>query len=147
MANYSKGRFKLKNPDKYIGKNVPLWRSSWEFAVMNMLDNHPGIDKWASESIRIPYRNPFTGTITTYVPDFFVSYIDKANKRFVEVWEIKPESQSLKESVGRSRHNQIQYEINMAKWAAAKAFCEQQGMFFRIITENDLFVTNKKRKR
>lgn len=147
MPKYSKGRFQLKNPEKYIGINSPIWRSSWEHAVMQKLDTHPAIDKWASESIRIPYRNPLTGKITTYVPDFFVSYIDKNNQKFVELWEVKPEKQAFRESVGKSKVDQAQYIVNMAKWEAAREFCRQRGIHFRIITENDLFVTNSKRKR
>lgn len=147
MARYSKGRFKLKNPEKYIGTGTPMWRSSWEQAVMVTLDSHPSIEKWASESIKIPYRNPLTGKFTIYVPDFFVVYTDKTNKKFVELWEIKPEKHTLKEAAGNSKLNQAHLLVNTAKWAAARLFCEQKGINFRIITENDLFITNKRKKR
>lgn len=147
MPKYSKGKFKLKNPGKYIGLGTPTWRSSWEQAVMMTLDSHPSIEKWASESIKIPYRNPLTGKATIYVPDFFVIYTDKTNKKFVELWEIKPAKQAFKESAGNSKLNQAHLLVNNAKWTAARAFCEQKGINFRIITEDDLFVTNKKKKR
>lgn len=147
MPKYSKGRYKLKNPEKYIGINEPIWRSSWERAVMDKLDTHPSIEKWASESIKIPYRNPLTGKPTIYVPDFFVSYTDKTNKKFVELWEIKPAKQAFEEDAGNSVINRAHLLVNNAKWAAARAFCEQKGIIFRIITENDLFVTNKKKKK
>lgn len=147
MPKYSKGLFKLTNPDKYIGLNNPIWRSSWEWAVMNTLDNHPGIEKWASESIKIPYRNPLTGRSTIYVPDFFVVYTDKTNKKFSELWEIKPAKQAFKESAGNSKINQAHLLVNTAKWEAARAFCYPRGIFFRIITEEDLFITNKKKKK
>ena len=75
---FAQGRFEMKNPEKYIGKKIPLARSSWEFVFMRMLDEHRGVEKWASESIQIPYRDPFTGKYTIYVPDFFIVYNDKA---------------------------------------------------------------------
>jgi hypothetical protein len=147
MATYSRGQYKLKNPDKYIGIKTPIWRSSWEFAVMKMCDENVNIEKWASESIRIPYRNPLTGKNTIYVPDFFVSFVDKNNMKHAELWEIKPESHAVKEAVGKSKNNQAQFIINMAKWEAARAFCRQQGIAFRIITEHDLFYSTKKKKK
>ena len=58
---FAQGKFEMKNPQKYIGTSAPLARSSWEFVFMKMLDEHQGVQNWASESIKIPYRNPFTG--------------------------------------------------------------------------------------
>ena len=43
---------------------------------MRFCDEHPGVTQWASEAIKIPYRNPLTGKNTIYVPDFFISYSD-----------------------------------------------------------------------
>ena len=97
----------MKNPDKYIGGKTPLYRSSWEFAFMRFCDESPSIQKWASESIRIPYRHPFTGKFTIYVPDFFIAYADKNGKQHAEVIEIKPENQTLLEKA-KSKQNQGQ---------------------------------------
>ena len=143
---FAQGRFEMKNPEKYIGKKIPLARSSWEFVFMRMLDEHQGVEKWASESIQIPYRDPFTGKYTIYVPDFFIVYNDKAGGKHAEVVEVKPESQTILEKVGKSRYNQEQYVKNMAKWEAAAAWCKQQGIKFRIVNENDIFHTGSKRR-
>ena len=129
---FAQGRFEMKNPDKYVGKKIPLARSSWEFVFMRMLDEHQGVEKWASESIQIPYRDPFTGKYTIYVPDFFIVYNDKTGGKHAEVVEVKPESQTILEKVGKSRYNQEQYVKNMAKWEAAGAWCKQQGLKFRV---------------
>jgi hypothetical protein len=136
---FAQGRFEMKNPAKYVGKKMPLARSSWEFVFMRMLDEHPGVQSWASESIQIPYRDPLTGKSTIYVPDFFVVYVDKNQSKHAEVVEVKPLSQTKLESVGKSRYNQEQYVKNLAKWEAAGAWCKQQGIKFRILSENDLF--------
>ena len=143
---FAQGRFEMKNPDKYVGKKIPLARSSWEFVFMRMLDEHQGVEKWASESIQIPYRDPFTGKYTIYVPDFFIVYNDKSGGKHAEVVEVKPLSQTQLESVGKSRYNQEQYVKNMAKWEAANAWCKQQNIKFRVINETDIFHQGTKRR-
>jgi hypothetical protein len=146
MAKFAQGRFEMKNTDKYVGKKAPLARSSWEFIFMKMLDEHPGVQNWASESIQIPYRCPLTGKYTIYVPDFFITYVDKNGTKHAEVVEVKPESQTVLEKVGKSRYNQEQYVKNMAKWEAASAWCKQQGVKFRIVNEGDIFHQGTKRR-
>lgn len=146
MAKFAQGKFEMKNPDKYVGKKTPLARSSWEFVFMRMLDEHPGVQSWASESIQIPYRDPLTGRNTIYVPDFFIVYVDKNQSKHAEVVEVKPASQTLREAVGKSRYNQEQYVKNLAKWEAANAWCKQQGIRFRVVNESDIFHTGSKRR-
>lgn len=143
---FSSGTFHPKNPKKYIGRGSIRWRSSWEYSVMLMLDGNDAIVNWASESIKIPYRDPLTGKPTVYVPDFLVMYIDNNKQKHVEVWEIKPANQTFKESVGKNPYNQAQWVKNMVKWEAAKNWCKQNGMVFKILTEKDLF-HNPKGKR
>jgi hypothetical protein len=146
MGKFAQGRFEMKNPDKYIGKKTPLARSSWEFVFMRMLDEHPGVQNWASESVQIPYRDPLSGRSTIYVPDFFIVYVDKDKKKHAELVEVKPASQTIREQVGKSAYNQEQYIKNMAKWEAATAWCKQQGIKFRIVNEGDIFHQGSKRK-
>lgn len=139
MSRFAQGKFNLKFPQKYIGTRSPTYRSSWEFAFMRFCDENPSIENWASESIRIPYRHPLTGKYTIYVPDFFISYADKGGRKRVELIEVKPANQTLKEKTGRSRANQAHWIINQAKWEAARAWCKQKNIFFRVITEADIF--------
>lgn len=146
MVKFAQGRFEMKNPDKYVGKKTPLARSSWEFIFMRMLDEHEGVQNWASESIQIPYRDPLTGKQTIYVPDFFIVYVDKDKKKHAEVVEVKPSNHTLLEKVGKSRYNQEQYVKNMAKWEAANKWCKQQGIRFRVVSEDEIFHQGGKRK-
>jgi hypothetical protein len=146
MGKFAQGRFEMKNPDKYVGKKTPLARSSWEFVFMRMLDEHPGVQSWASESIQIPYRDPLSGRQTIYVPDFFVVYVDKDKKKHAELVEVKPASQTIREQVGKSIYNQEQYIKNLAKWEAATAWCKQQGIKFRVVNEGDIFHQGSKRR-
>lgn len=140
---FSQGTYALKNPEKYMGLGNPRYRSSWEFAVMKMCDENSAIHQWASESVKIPYRDPLTGKATVYVPDFLVVFEDKKRQRRTELWEIKPVNQTLREEVGKNKYNQAQYVKNMVKWQAASNWCKQNGVHFRIITERDLFHTGK----
>lgn len=146
MAKFAQGRFEVKNPDKYVGKKMPMARSSWEFVFMKMLDEHPSVQSWASESVQIPYRDPLTGKHTIYVPDFFVVYVDKNGSKHAELVEVRPSNQTFIEAVGKSQYNQQQYVKNMAKWEAAQAFCKQQGIRFRVVNEGDIFHQGTKRK-
>jgi hypothetical protein len=145
MSRFAQGKYNLQNPDKYVGNRTPTYRSSWEFAFMRFCDNHPNVNKWASEAIKIPYRNPFTGKYTIYVPDFFISYVDANGKSHAEVIEVKPLNHTIKEKLGRSKSNQAHYVLNQAKWEAARAWCKQQNITFRIVSEEDIFHQGKKR--
>jgi hypothetical protein len=106
---------------------------------MNFCDTNLAVQKWASEAIQIPYKDPLTNRQTVYVPDFFIQYVDKFNKVSTELIEIKPSSQQILERVGKNKYNQAQYVKNQAKWAAAGLWCKQQGIRFRILNENDIF--------
>lgn len=146
MPKFAQGKFTMKNPDKYVGVKTPTARSSWEFVFMRMLDEHPGVESWASESVQIPYRDPFTGKHTIYVPDFVVVYRDKNGRKHAEVVEVKPANQTLRENVGNSRYNKEQYVKNLAKWEAATVWCKQKGLKFRVVNENEIFHTGSKKR-
>jgi TnsA endonuclease N terminal len=144
---FAKGKYNIVNTGKYVGTKIPYYRSSWEWNFMNMCDTNPAIQKWASEAITIPYRDPLTNRNTIYLPDFFIQYVDKQNHIHNEVIEIKPASQHILERVGKNKYNQAQFIKNQAKWAAANAYCKQNGLVFRVINEDDIFHNgNKQRK-
>lgn len=144
-SHYSQGQYVVQNPSKFVGSKMPFARSSWETAFMRFCDNHPNIVKWASENVKIPYRHPLTGKITNYVPDFMVQYIDKNGKTLVELIEIKPKSQTIIENA-KGRGDKIATTINAAKWTAANEWAKAKGMHFKVITEDQIFRNNKKRK-
>jgi hypothetical protein len=142
---FSQGIYKVKNPEKYIGTSSPRYRSSWELTFMNFCDNNPSIHQWASESVKIPYKDPLTGKNTIYVPDFLIVYLDKNHSKHAELIEIKPANQTVLEKVGKNPYNQAQYVKNMAKWAAASNWCKNQGLKFRVINEQDIYFGGKKK--
>lgn len=138
-SKFARGKFVMTKPGKYVGTKMPTYRSSWEWSFMRFCDTNDSVQKWASEAISIPYRDPLTNRNTIYVPDFFIQYVDKKGKMIVELIEIKPASQTILERVGKNKYNQAQFVKNQAKWAAATMWCRQQGIKFRILNENDLF--------
>ena len=144
MGKYAQGKFQIQNPDKYVGKGEPTYRSSWEFAFMQFCDNNPAVVQWASEAIHVNYRNPFTGKNTIYVPDFLIIYMDKNGKRHGEVVEIKPSKETTMEAA-KSQRDKAAVALNMFKWEAARKFCAAQGLRFRIVNEQDIFYGSKKR--
>ena len=74
-------------------------------------------------------------------------YKDSQGGNHAEMVEIKPAKQTLGEA--KTQMDKAQAVVNHAKWESAKAWCKQQGMGFRVITEHQIFnkpVRSKKRK-
>lgn len=138
MSKFAQGAYIVKNPQKYVGKGTPRYRSGWEHAFMRFCDNNEHILQWASESISIPYRNPITGKQSTYVPDFLITYRTRNNTMIAEVIEIKPKKQSVVESKMKANERAV-VAVNYAKWDAATKWCKKQGLLFRVVTEDQLF--------
>jgi hypothetical protein len=143
MGKFASGKYTIKNPEKYIGKRVPTYRSSWEFTFCSFCDNNPAVINWASEAIQIPYFNPVSGKQTVYVPDFVVVYMDKNQRKHTELVEIKPSKETTMESA-RSYRDKLSVAINLAKWAAADSWCRANNMRFRVVTEYDIFKNTKR---
>lgn len=138
MASYVQGQYKPVNPSKYVGTYPIYFRSSWEHKVMVMFDTNPNIISWASESLKIPYVNPFTGKYTVYVPDFVVTYVDAKGSQKAEIIEVKPAKETFLEQA-KSQRAKAAVALNTYKWAAAQAFANHHGMTFRVMNENNIF--------
>ena len=100
--------------------------------------------RFAQGKFSLKNAEKYIGTKTpTYRSSWEFAFMN--GKQRVELIEVKPENQTIKEKVGRSRHNQAHWIVNQAKWEAARAYCKQKGIFFRIVTENDIFHNGKRR--
>jgi hypothetical protein len=145
------GRFRPQNPEKYKGDPTKIfWRSSWELKVMRRLDQHPDVIQWQSEEISIPYLNPVKGKTSRYYPDFVVKKRVGDNKYQMIMIEVKPKKQTIppnpanrnKTPTGRVSRKYLNeaatYEINKAKWKAAKRFCSERGWIFQLMTEEEI---------
>ena len=143
MSKYASGKYQVKNPEKYMGKRLPSYRSSWEFTFMSFCDNNPAVINWVSEGVKIPYFNPVSGKQTVYVPDFIVVYVDANQRQHTELVEIKPSKEATMESA-KSYRDKLMVAMNMAKWAAADSWARSNGMRFRVVTEFDIFKNQKR---
>jgi len=135
----AKGIFHPRNPEKYLGDiNKIRFLSSWERVFMEFCDKNPNVLQWGSEEFKIPYWNPVKNARANYIPDFIVKYKDKSGHVVTEVIEIKPKKQTV---IGKkvSTYDKVQLVINHAKWVAAKAYCDQHNVKFRVLTEDELF--------
>jgi hypothetical protein len=144
-GKYNQGRFHPQNPKKYKGdyRNI-IYRSSWEVKFMRYCDQNDNIIEWGSEEFFIPYLDPTTNKVRRYFPDFFIKVKDNSGKIKSYVIEVKPKKQTLppKETPKKRKKTFISevmtYEKNLAKWKAAKEFCDDRKIEFKIITEDDL---------
>jgi len=141
---YIQGRYQLKNPSKYRGdpSNV-IYRSSWELRVQKYLDDHPSVIWWSSEEIIIPYRDPVTGKVRRYYPDFLTKIKKSDSTSKTLLIEIKPQYQvdgpKVQKRKTKKYINEVYtYAVNQAKWKAAKEYCDDRLWEFTVITENDL---------
>lgn len=135
---FHQGFYKVKNEQKYVGNRSPRYRSGWELTFMRMCDNHPSVIQWASEPVRIPYKHPFTGKMSVYVPDFMMVYVNKKGKKIAEMVEIKPKKQTTLESI-KSQQDKVNYLVNRAKWLAAGEWAKRKGIRFRVLNEDSIY--------
>ena len=112
---------------------------------MNYCDLNENILEWASEEFWIPYLDPTTNRVRRYFPDFFIKYKDKDSNIRRSVIEVKPMRETLrtkgKPKVNRRKtmiNESMTYVKNQAKWKAAREFCEDRKLEFKIMTEKEL---------
>lgn len=131
-----KGKFKIKNTEKYQGDPTNIiYRSLWERKFMNFCDNNSNIIKWSSEEIAIPYISPIDNKIHKYYVDFWIKIINK-NKNIEEyLIEIKPLNKCI---VPKNKKHINEWEINKAKWKSAYLFAKEKNIKFKILTETHL---------
>lgn len=144
-GRYHQGRFHPRNPDKYKGdsRNI-VYRSSWELKFMRYCDRKDNILEWGSEEFFIPYFDPTTNKVRRYFPDFIVKIKESSGVIKKYLIEVKPKRQTLepKQSKGKRKKTYINevltYSKNVAKWKAAKEWCDDRRIEFKIITEDEL---------
>lgn len=146
-ARTRQGYYDVINEEKYRGAKTIIYRSSWEKQFFKICDMNSRVIEWASEPLKIPYFNPIKKKQAIYIPDVLMNLkTDKGN--VVYLIEIKPTG-DLKKPPPVKSHKKASYKtydkrarrlavyaINMAKFAAAKKFCDKRGWKFLVLTEN-----------
>ena len=145
MRKRYKGKYKVKNSEKYIGdsSNV-IYRSLMELNFMKWCERSEKVLKWNSEEVVIPYISPMDKKRHRYFPDFLI----QTNKGWtlIEVKPLvqtKPPKKILIEKVTLKKKRRYvkavkTWLVNEAKWNAAKKVCEVNGWKFELMTEKQL---------
>ena len=139
MGESIKSKYKPSFPKKYKGNadNI-ICRSSWERKFCRYCDLNENILEWGSEEFWIPYISPVDRRVHKYFPDFIIKVKENTGHIKTYVVEVKPKRQT------KSYLYECQmYAVNQAKWIAAKEFCLDNGVEFKIITENELGIKYK----
>ena len=140
MAKSYRGLFRPTNPKKYVGNTKQIvYRSLLERRFMRYCDLNQDILYWASEELPVRYYNPLDKKYHRYFPDFVVKTVN--NDKYMI--EIKPSRQVVKPKPPKKKtksymRESFEYIKNQAKWQAAKSYCDDNGMQFKLITEKDL---------
>lgn len=140
---YKQGYYKPINPEKYIGKEPPIYRSGLELKFFIFCDKNENVTKWASEPFPIPYFDTIQKKWRKYYVDNFVEIKEGTNiKRYLI--EIKPFKQTKEPESKRGKqkknllYEQMMWKNNCDKWNFCKDFAKKNGLEFIIITEKDL---------
>lgn len=139
-----KGKFRPINYKKYKGDPTNIiYRSLWELRFMKWCDTNDNILEWKSEEFWIPYRSPLDNRIHRYFPDFYVKVKESNGSVKQYVIEVKPLRQVKEPKVQKRKTQKYitevkEYAKNQAKWEAAREFCKDRMMEFKIITEKEL---------
>ena len=140
------GRYRPSNITKYRGdyRNI-IYRSSWEKIFMRYCDKNDNIIEWGSEEVIIPYRSPLDNRLHRYFPDFYIKVKDLSGAPKKYIIEIKPKRQCTEPKIQKTKSRKyvrevMEYAKNQAKWDAAKDWCADRRMEFKVLTEDDLGV-------
>ncbi len=140
MKKSYKGIYKPEYPKKYVGNaNMIVYRSLLERRFMRYCDLNPAITNWASEELPIRYYNPLDKKYHRYFPDFIIK-TDKDKKYMIEIKPLRQTTQpkTPKRKTKAYMKESYMYVKNKAKWTAAKSYCEDNNMEFKLITEKQL---------
>lgn len=144
MAESIKSIYKPSYPEKYQGDaNNIICRSSWERRFCYWCDHNQNIISWASEEFFIEYVSPVDNRVHKYFPDYLIKVKESTGRIKTYVIEVKPKKQTVppkqKSRVTKSYlHECKTYAVNQAKWAAAKEWCADRMLEFKVITEQEL---------
>lgn len=140
-GHFHQGIFEPQNKKKYLCKRkYAYFRSGWEREFMKYLDESKHVKGWCSECVRIPYVH--NGRKTLYYPDFLV-VMNSGITKLIEVKPLrqtKPPRKDKRKKVSTLLEETETYRRNLAKWNAAKKFCEARNWEFQILTEKTLTI-------
>jgi len=139
-----KGKFKPSFPEKYDGDPTNIvYRSLWELKFLRYCDLNENILEYSSEEIVIPYMDRSTNRVRRYFPDAYIKVKQPDGNIKKYLIEIKPSKQTIpppkpKRQTRRYIAEAMEFVKNQSKWEAAREYCKDRMMEFKILTEHDL---------
>lgn len=155
MPDYYQGLYKVKNRQKYMGDDNPIFKSSIEKRAFYYFDHNINILRWGYEIVSVPYFFTLDQKWHKYIVDAYAEVRGTDGKMKNYLIEIKPQSQNVwdvngkivmpkppKRKTAKSWQNyqkrMIEATRNACKWEAAKRFCIERGWEFKIVTDKNL---------
>ena len=144
MGESIKSRYTPVYPNKYQGNSkMIICRSSWERKFCQWCDMNNSIISWASEEFSIPYVSPKDNRVHKYYPDYLIKVREKNDMIKTYMVEVKPFKQTRPPKTPKRKTKSyltecVTYAVNQAKWKAAKEFCEDHRIEFKVVTEKEL---------
>lgn len=147
-GRFKQGYYNISESKKYVGNNVAIYRSSWEFKFMNYAESNPNIINWSSEPFAVRYFNILDKKYHTYYPDYYVKV--KRGEIFEEcVIELKPKDQLKKpklpkvnslKAMNAYKYAAKRYVTNLCKIEALKKFAAERNMKLILLTEDSWII-------
>ena len=144
MGESIKSKYTPIYPSKYQGNaKYIICRSSWERKFCQWCDMNNSIISWASEEFSIPYVSPKDIRVHKYYPDYLIKVREKNDMIKTYMVEVKPFKQTRPPKTPKRKTKSyltecVTYAVNQAKWKAAKEFCEDHRIEFKVVTEKEL---------
>lgn len=131
------GKYFPLNPSKYMGNQVPVFKSNLERKCMLYLDKNPNVLQWWYEPSSIKYFDPVQQKIRRYYIDF--RCIIKRGLIQKTIWiEVKPDSECHEPTPKAHNKTKLLWLTNSAKWSAATKLAKSKGFEFHVISEKQL---------
>ena len=138
---FHQGYYKTINSEKYIGKELPIYRSGIEREFFIFLDKNPNVLRWASEPLGIPYFDSVKRCNRKYYVDNYIE-IKEGNiikKYLVELKDHKetkkPDPKSKKKKTTLI-YEQLAFETNCCKWKYAIEFSKKNNCEFLLLAHS-----------
>lgn len=136
-CNAKTGKYIPLNPQKYLGSELPIYKSELERLCMAYLDKNPMIMQWGYEPANVKYFDKASGRVRRYYIDFIaIANVGHAKKT---IWiEVKTREETLPPKNKKNLKAMSTYLTNTCKWEAAKLMAASKGYQFAILTEEQL---------
>jgi len=138
---FHQGYYKTIHTEKYIGKELPIFRSGIEREFFIFLDKNPNVLRWSSESIVIPYFDAVKLKNRKYYIDNYVE-IKEGNiikKYLIELKdhkETKKPNPKSKQKRSTKLYNECQWITNNCKWKYAVEFAKKNNCEFLLLAHS-----------